>query len=825
MAEPYKNQMSAPKEAIFNSFGQKMISFKDLPEFETASDRSAKSLDIFIRPLTAKGKTHALATVNLAKGGNKDSICLLCLEEGNMECLFNFKGKGGNKSTHFNNLHVLKGVKYKREVGHTFTRIVELEGETFGKMMREQFIDTHDGYESKPCALNQDDLVTAIGHWVCDTGQPLDVTERDSFREVVRTAMRLCNDKDALIGAFAVRHKILDLAEDYRSFIASLIKELPDHSVFVAFDGWDGVGKIIGITISFTAVIDTTLEYFSVPIGFKEGDYNEDTGTEMGAPEIREYLVESLQEFSSRGIDLIAGVKADNAMRKAIAELNEPGLEYYTSKSHLFHDIDSDWFNGCLSHEVDLVAAYGTGKKTGKTQGKHNGIPLGPSREVTNVIGEARQLMKWLASDKNYKIAKQVAQANFEKMYKSILSNDTRWSSEFSMLFRCLQLRGLMKNIPHVPLVHNDQKILLLCEILAIVTPIDLILQKISQTTSKPFGFATLPLVYFTLIYYGFEMPNGLFYLSEISIPSDEVLKEKVNLYPLNFTNRISKVVLQYPLLDSPEKKVAKKLGEFSAAGFEFFRCFLNHIKYRLVTQRGNRYYFEICSLFLDPMMKKYAKVICGIGNGQFNYSKLMAEVRSFLSRTETPPNTPEKTQQIASAEKVPNYDEYGPVPDIQEEEEHSEEKDELEIFTKQDFFRGTDAPTSVPEIYKTKAAYTLFGFLEIFEWYNSLLFWSDRVHQKTFPNIFRRNKVLLAYLSSDAVSECLFSTANNTLGTKRWNLRHSPKLMQSIVTLRHYKQRLVAKRKREKRIKKQESKAIKKQNLGATEIDKTEES
>lgn len=112
-----------------------------------------------------------------------------------------------------------------------------------------------------------------------------------------------------------------------------------------------------------------------------------------------------------------------------------------------------------------------------------------------------------------------------------ILPNVTRWASHFSMLKRFCKIANIFMLDADFNVNKND--LLFAREIVTILQPMCDVL-KIVQTTNRPTGFATLPLIKFLCLNYGICVAEGIFDgelngswdVDEISLKNNVIFKK-----------------------------------------------------------------------------------------------------------------------------------------------------------------------------------------------------------------------------------------------------------------------------------------------------------
>ena len=143
----------------------------------------------------------------------------------------------------------------------------------------------------------------------------------------------------------------------------------------------------------------------------------------------------------------------------------------------------------------------------------------------------------------------------------------------------------------------------LLSEIEAILEPLAAF-QTVIQTSCKPFGYASLAMIFHLLQHYGFDLSNGI-------VPfDDEVSLEAPG--PVSYSQKV------FQIRESDGRK-PRRIGDFSANGQDFFETLTRHLAFRINQRQNNRLY-ELVALFTDPFLKKFAKKILGLGNKKLNW-------------------------------------------------------------------------------------------------------------------------------------------------------------------------------------------------------------
>ena len=228
-----------------------------------------------------------------------------------------------------------------------------------------------------------------------------------------------------------------------------------------------------------------------------------------------------------------------------------------------------------------------------------------------------------------------------------------------------------------------------------------------------------------------------------------------------------------------------------------------DHLIHRFVKKRSNKMFFEILGMFIDPVMKEYARRVCGDGQGIWNYSAVQRRVEQVLKRFATDAQAAPEAE-VVSEEVNPAVNrgvEYDSDEEVRPNRSQS-------LVSELSQFIDRRHPLIVK--HEANGLYKFSTLVEIFEApeYDPLRYWSDRTNQTLFPLLYRANLVTLAYQPSSAYEESLFSTAKITLTDMRNRLYDSPHVAEAVVLLNHGLSRQVA---AEERKRKAESKQQKK--------------
>jgi hypothetical protein len=758
------------------------VELSQFPEMKQPTTFTAGTHSDYLWAFTRLGRNQLEATLrdhgilkSSSSSSKKDTgyshLCWACFEAGRefASCLFKFDDANrANKPKH-HKVHA-KGANW---AGFVFTKLKDLRGQVCGRTIGVQRIGTGGELARAPAPTTKDELLTATATWAAATAMPLSVTEHPLFREMMLTASRITDESQLVMGNYGLRSRILQLAGSRLNHAVSFLKN-KKFRAFVIFDGWDGRQKVMGFSLFFIRdEKDKPLRLEAFPLSFSFTKLDQSTNQMAGEAEILHLLRETLSN-KDLSMDVLAGSKSDNAMSKTMASLNLRGLEHYLAEQE-FMDAD-DWTDakstqkiGCVPHLTNLVVLYALGEKVAKSTGE-DAIPAGPSKEVTALIQQAYDANDWLSNEKNFQRAEAQAQSLNRELHHPVQPNATRWTSHFSSISRAIdnspilvQCQNEKKNAKVISL-HTTR---ILCQFEAILEPLT-IFQRLSQTTSRPFGPAVLPAIAMLLRRYGVECPSVLY--SEAT--QDTERSEK----------------LMFKVRDPGGPEVVMSFAELSSEARCLIDSLQRHLIFRFIKQRENRFFFEVMGMFVDPVMKDYAKRVCGKQSDHgWNYNKLKLKVDRILRQFSLDEAPQAVLEEKAEAEDVPKVVS-GSVEYFSDDElPHTSMRSELDSFLDAKHFDGSGG----------RDLLTFDRFVQEFGAHDPLAFWSKHVNQTSYPTLYAANLVTLAYQPSSAFEESLFSTARTCLTDVRNRIYDSPHVAEAVVTLQHSLSREVARKER----------------------------
>jgi hypothetical protein len=487
-----------------------------------------------------------------------------------------------------------------------------------------------------------------------------------------------------------------------------------------------------------------------------------------GEAEILSLLDEAMGE-KGLSLDILAGAMSDNAMTNTMATLNAPGLAFHAHNPQLWDDNNKETKIGCISHLANLAVIYAIGDKVAKRDGE-NSIPAGPDNaDVQKVFQSARESSEWLSNEKNFQRADTLATERNLRLLQPSLSNVTRWTSQFNMLRRSVDnfpVLSLVKDEKRKTVVLSIGSATAMAQFEAILEPLT-IFQRLTQSSDRPFGPATLPAIFTLLRRYGIKVPSLLYPDDGVTMNNEEVQFQ-----------------VRDPVSPYGETKYVRYC-ELLSESRSLFCSIQRHLEYRFLKQRSNRRFFEVAGMFVHPVMKAFAKKVCGDGDGMFNFAAMKKEVATFVNRFQMA--TTESTEAAFRVEeRQPTIDE-----EVDSDAGDICERKECELS---EFLKFPEQ--SVEHLMNKLNSFRT--FTELFEGFDPLAYWSNAKHRSRFPAVYDANMITLAYQSSSAFQESLFSTSGLTLTDVRNRLYESPMLAEAVVTLRHSFAREIAQKRRQ---------------------------
>ena len=90
------------------------------------------------------------------------------------------------------------------------------------------------------------------------------------------------------IGRKAIKNAAIELGKKSRKVIQ---ERLPNSHAFLQFDGWDGVEKMLGFSLSYVFVNDSKeLCHVVTPVGFEAAEYDPETDKMTSTNEMKEKI-------------------------------------------------------------------------------------------------------------------------------------------------------------------------------------------------------------------------------------------------------------------------------------------------------------------------------------------------------------------------------------------------------------------------------------------------------------------------------------------------------------------------------------------------------
>lgn len=694
--------------------------------------------------------------------GKEYSLCTLCVDTGR-EISSSFLSKklgtkgGGNWAQHLRDYHDSKN-HVSEENGYTYQRIVEWKGMVVmvNRSDREKN-KVEKNLKQQPLEPETPQIKQA--RMCAELKLSFKVLEKDVFRDVLKSARESSTLEENFTSAATASRNVRGLFKEQLNSTKKKLQGLTEgQKVFIGSDGWDSTKrKFTGSFIAYVTEHNGELSYHQHPLRLTRNEVDKE-----GQIQSDEILCATLKEHvASVNLkqDDLGGSKTDNAGNGVSRKLM--GSRTCLKQRHptpgvLFMEQDEKALQGCISHNIALVGSYAMGNQ--ESAGK-SGIPHSPPPDVIRVLHEVQTTSINASTSKNYSSIQQVANLLGRSFQKPGKANDTRAWWGMMKLMRAFIVNGDLYNRTFHTNFLAPADYELVQEIHAIARPTMDISLAFTQRSSRPAGFATLPMIFCLFIEYGCRLENGLAGQSaEDILPDDD-----------------SKADLEFEVLQANGKYVIKRLSDFTMYGQQFFETWVAHLVYRLHTARANSTSFwEIISMFADPWLTRYAKTICQ-EEGDWSF-EIMNKVAEESLKNLAPPKievvaTSRKSAPEQAADYVPKRPRVMAIRDEDDEEEkEGEEKRSMVTESINSFHRAAKKISPIGGVdVKDLKSLGLRRFLQFFEKYDPLKFWSSVDHLVfTSPRLKQMNKTTLAYIASTSFQESIFSVAKRALTPER---------------------------------------------------------
>jgi len=758
------------------------ISLKSLPQHTLPTDLTQTGYSSFIVPLTKKGVAEAMELT----GKSKHVLCLICLDSGksvDASLRADIIGKsGGNLSRHFKN-HLESG-EVTASGNRTMTRIIELKDTVFGPVGHTILEANEMGdLRCTKTATTKVELEKALLAWIHEQGISFGAVTSPKFREMLAVAKTLKGTKLAQIGCRRIKNLTLEQFETYKAGITKIFQSFTTPRVHIIHDGWEHHGKkYLGISAAFIKIEHNQAEFQVVPLGLKRLDVDFNTSTIQSDDALLKVIQAELTSLKLEKTG-VASLKSDNAANgiscaffdheSEYAESESLGYKYFAGpRAGLFQDHEPSTLQGCISHSIALAASYGLGIK--KTANPSSDMPC-PPYQVEAALEAARNQCIYLRTPKMLSAAKQVAAADSSGRLSFVvptLENATRWWS-LSRMLRCVILN---RNVTKELGIHSQisvSQFVLLQEVHAIIQPLTDVALCLTQISTRPIGPATLPLIYFILSRYGFEVNRGIY----SSIHTSSNIPEETEF-------AILKIDGEYDI---------RPLNAFSSQAREFYRTWTQHLIYRLHAQRDNRFFYEVVGMLLDPVMKSFARMVFAppefACSQDWNVSeairwchRALEKVRESFKAKAGSTLTVTKVREVTKA-----------VPSMAHKRVKlngaSAKVDSPTIDQEMAIFQAEVHPVFSDYVDDDgEIAINFDDFCHILKSYDPIAYWNGLYvdpHVRPahrFPTIYEINLATLPYMASSAFQERVFSCAERILDDRRSRL--SDKLAEACALL-----------------------------------------
>ena len=745
-------------------------------------------------------------------------LCLPCLDEG-LDLEKCIKGprkvEGGNPKSHFD-LHI-KNNPSKYDEGtsvYTLTRIPDyayhpvrnvtlLGGKSSGNV----------GVMVKPSSKNAEkELRHAILMFVAANGLSYRIIDDASFRAVVSIARTL--DGEPKIGSASIKELAISKYQaQFEQFLSDVSVAGPGSTILFMDDLRQSHFMLQGVTA--VVVRDTpgglALLVHAVQLDVYERDPTKPDGDlSMTSAQDRAKLamkkLRALPDISKciLTVNHDGEAAACNAAKALLLEMGNSVLAALASSGPLV-ELDNTtvrMFSSvappCFPHTLNLGVAGALGLKSYAEEGR---IPSAAIR-IQSLLDQARELAQFLSSPHGWRLAQDVANRPVEKsatkhnLVAPEKEGETRWNSTYRLLkstqtnLRVLDELAMLGALGDRS-VPSDAEIDVVTSVLEPLNS----LSTLFQTTRIPIGAMTLPMTLLALRKYNIGVIDStsaigegrraacreeLATLTDMAAFAKEQLKSKT-------IKTITKMLMMRPasshavrvFIDGNE--VEKPLSEvdapYSDLGIDMVQAIAEHLVHRFVVKRANNFVLDVLAARVDPIASRMLKMAVGTEAVEGCFAPLLhlASLRAKPAAATVPHAAPQPATSSSDLDAI--VDDELPLPTFAGGQSSLEVrlKAELSAF---DVHAATYFKAALP-----KADFD--GVVGIIKdgVYDPLAYWTQqRAH---FPLIFELSRGLLAYTSSNALQESIFSIVTDTMGSRRGRLFESPRLLEATLALR----------------------------------------
>jgi hypothetical protein len=634
-----------------------------------------------------------------------------------------------------------------------------------------------------------DDAVSAyhssLVKYVISAGLPISTVTSSPFRELMRAANNVPQGVPLKLGRSAFCTKVLARFDDYwRSFYQSVASD-DCCSWSVVFDGWDWgkKHKILGATAIVLSQCENGLTLGKFPLIFRllRGNpaYNDDDeeympmATISSADDMSTVILGTLQERAALNqvrvpFDKFVGGKGDGASNavncsEALNE-NADALSAITAAVPQDRGIVQAEVR-CLAHALGLAIKDAIGYPKRKPESE---VPPGPGDDVLDFFKKVRSAVKSISDAKCWLYLQERARTLGRKPPHAVhLDMEVRWLSFYHMIDEFVGnipvYQSLQSYMPSLELpCFEPIEITAMRELVAVMKPL-MEATIFLETSAYPTTPYVLPMIACILQTYIVKDPTGLFAVPTATSGS----------LAANAMSQVFEVSTKDGMDD-------RAVSSMTPIARDFTVVLAKHLQYRLCTIRKNLNAIDLLAAWTDPfgrgtihywcqrpdIEELCKRIVATYAEGTSQVSQLpQGAVAS--SSTSTGSSSRCVTVNLKRQRLTPTLNRFSDKCEAFEDQAAESIACALHLGDGQDFIFNIGCIIKASKVI------------------NALAFWTpDR--RKRFPATFKAAAICAGSASHSCLQESVFSSANDTLSTRRRRLTQTPELLEALVVLRY---------------------------------------
>lgn len=220
---------------------------------------------------------------------------------------------------------------------------------------------------------------------------------------------------------------------------------------------------------------------------------------------------------------------------------------------------------------------------------------------------------------------------------------------------------------------------------------------------------------------------------------------------------------------------------DMHATAQSFVRCLQKHLYYRLIKLRSNQNGPELLACYVDPLFNRYFNKLCDENQREDIPKSLDSVIEAFARNSAGSAKT--KISAVANQVQHSQIDDAFRIA-LDESEDSSD--DELQSYTREKKKFRKECIKFQDRILttETRSAITIPILASLMKKSKVLEFW-DADRRSRFPSFYKVSKVMLAVVSTSCRQESVFSSAGDTLTSRRRRLVANPDLLEALVVMR----------------------------------------